>query len=104
MFKIEKIGNIYTKYMLKMSNNNILALIQWNPNVKTTIHNHGGQQCNFYLLGRTLHEVKYKNENKGSLTTSTELTPFKKNIVDKSEYHQMFNFDNKRKWSLHYYY
>lgn len=103
MFKIQKVGNIYTKYMMRIINNE-LVLIQWNPKVRTTIHNHGGKDCDFYLLGGTLNEVKYKNQNIGSLTTSQRITSFRKNTVKKSEYHQIFNFDNKKKWSFHRYY
>ena len=103
MFKIEKIGNIYTKYVMKTINNE-LALIRWNPKVRTTIHNHSGKECDYYLLGGTLNEVLYKNQNIGSLIRSQNITSFRKNTIKKSEYHQIFNFDDKTKWSIHRYY
>lgn len=103
MLKIEKIGNIYTKYMIKFINNE-LALIQWNPKVRTSIHNHGGKNCDFYLLGGTINEVRYKNQNIGSLIAAQRITSFRKNTVKKLEYHQIFNFDDKTKWSIHRYY
>ena len=103
MLKIERVGNIYTKYLVNLVNSE-LALIRWNPKVKTPIHNHGGKNCDFYLLGGSIHEVKYRGESIGTLTTSEQLTSFKKNTVKKSKYHQIFNFDNAEKWSIHYYY
>ena len=56
------------------------------------------------LLGGTLNEVKYKNQNIASLTGTQRITSFKKNTVEKSEYHQIFNLDDKTKWSFHRYY
>jgi len=103
MFKIYKVGDIYTKYMINVFKNE-LALIRWNPRVQTPIHNHGNKLCNFYILGGALNEVKYKEKSIHSLTTSHTLTSFKKNTVDISEYHQIFNLDNVKKWSIHYYY
>ena len=92
----------YTKYSIGISN---LSFIKWSPNSMTTIHNHDGKDCSFIILNDTLHECRYTDKYIGSLYNSKTLNPYIINTIkDKDGYHQMFNFDNKIKYSLHWYY
>ena len=91
----------YSKYNLPFSN---LYLIQWFPKAKTSIHNHDGKQCNFIVLNGSLHECRFHKEKIGSLYKSEKINPLTiYSINDKEGYHQIYNFDNKIKYSIHRY-
>lgn len=96
----------YIKYKMPLLNINI---IKWLPYSKTTIHNHNGQQCVFTPLNGALNEIIYKTHDLESRKIKyfykNEISPFKiRKINDSIGYHQIFNLDNKVKWSLHRYY
>jgi len=92
----------YIKYTFGLSN---LCLIRWSPKSMTQIHNHGGKNCSFIILNDTLHECRYTDEYIGALYSSKTLNPFRINTIrDKDGYHQMFNFDDRVKYSIHRYY
>ena len=96
-----KVGKAYIKYNLPISN---LYLIRWYPKARTEIHDHDGKRCDFIILNGTLHECRYLEPRIGSLYRSQTLRPFTKNtITDEEGFHQIFNFENKVKWSLHRY-
>ncbi len=95
------IKNIYTKYNLPFSN---LYLIKWFPKVKTDIHNHDGKQCNFMVLNGSLHECRFHKDTIGSLYQSKKINPLQiYSINDEEGYHQIYNFDNRMKYSIHRY-
>ena len=97
-----KIGNAYTKYTLGLSN---YALIRWEPNCSTEIHDHDGKDCDFIVLNGSLHEARYTEKYQGSLYSSKFIEPLTLTRINDSEgYHQMFNFDDRVKYSLHWYY
>ena len=95
------INNMYTKFTIPFSN---LYLIKWFPKSITEIHDHDGKQCNFMALNGSLHECRFKYKSIGGLTSSQSINPLKiYSICDKEGYHQIYNLDNKIKWSLHRY-
>jgi len=92
----------YTKYTFRISN---LALIKWEPNSSTEIHDHGGKNCDFIILNGSLNETRYKDKYLGALYSSKCIKPLYKITMSKEDgYHQMFNFDNRVKYSIHKYY
>ena len=96
-----KIGP-YTKYNLSLSN---IALIKWEPVCSTEIHDHEGKDCDFIVLNGSLHETRYHEKYLGSLYSSKLIEPLTKTTIKKSDgYHQVFNFDDRIKYSLHWYY
>jgi hypothetical protein len=102
MIKIISNNKSYIKYKLPITN---FYLIQWKPKSKTDIHNHNGKNCQFVLFNSSLQEVRYKNKKISSLYESNKIKPFKIQLInDNQGYHQVFNFDDKIKWSLHHYY
>jgi hypothetical protein len=96
-----KIGP-YTKYNFSLSN---IALIRWEPSCSTEIHNHEGKDCDFIILNGSLHEARYKDKCLGELYSSKCIEPLTNTTIKDSDgYHQVFNFDNRVKYSLHWYY
>ena len=99
--KRELINFSYFKYTLPIKN---YYLIQWLPKARTNIHDHDGKQCNFMVLNGPLYECRYKDKSIDSLQSSQAIKQFQMNSINDSEgYHQIFNFDNKIKYSIHRY-
>tara|TARA_B100001094_G_C17484446_1_gene463510 strand:+ start:128 stop:445 length:318 start_codon:yes stop_codon:yes gene_type:complete len=97
-----KVGNIYTKYTLGLSN---IALIRWEPKSNTGIHNHDGKDCDFIILNGCLHESRLSDKYLGSLYSSKTIEPLiKTTIKDTDGYHLVSNFDDRVKYSIHRYY
>tara|TARA_B100001094_G_scaffold22549_2_gene19072 strand:+ start:2650 stop:2970 length:321 start_codon:yes stop_codon:yes gene_type:complete len=97
-----KIGNVYTKYTISLSN---LALIKWEPKCSTDIHNHEGKNCNFIVLNGDLHENRYTDKYLGSLYSSKCVEPLTWTMIKPEDgYHEMFNYDDRVKYSIHRYY
>jgi hypothetical protein len=95
------INNAYVKYKLPLSN---LCLIRWSPKAKTEMHDHDGKKCDYMVINGTLHECRYLCKEKESHYTWQTINPFLINsITDEEGNHQIFNFENKVKWSLHRY-
>lgn len=93
----------YTKYTLSSPSN--ISLIRWEPNCNTGIHNHEGKDCDFIILNGTLHETRYRDKYIGALYSSKSIEPLTNTTIKDSDgYHQVFNFDNRVKYSLHWYY
>ena len=100
--KCEFINASYFKYTLPIKN---YYLIKWFPGSRTTIHNHNGKQCDFMLLNGSLTECRYLGKNIGSLIEVNKIKPLKiSSINDEIGHHQMFNFDDEVRWSIHKYY
>ena len=92
----------YFKYTLPIKN---YYLVKWLPKSKSTIHNHDGKQCNFMLLNGSLTECRYLGPNIGSLIEVNKIKSFKISFInDDIGHHQIFNFDDKIRWSIHKYY
>ena len=115
------IKNQYTKYQIPFLNSTYL--IKWYPNSKTNIHSHKGKDCDFVPLWGDLHEVRYKNKINTlycSYNSNDTRNPIIENnlkykekkvkqlhlshINDDKGKHQIFNYDNYIKWSIHKYY
>jgi hypothetical protein len=97
-----KIGNAYTKYTFGLSK---YAFIRWEPKCSTEIHDHGGKDCDFIVLNGSLQEARYKDKYLGALYSSRCVEPLMKTTMKKTDgYHQMFNFDDWVKYSIHKYY
>ena len=97
-----RVRNVYTKYTLSMSN---IALIKWEPKSSTEIHDHDGKNCDFIVLNGSLHEARYTDKYLGALYSSKCVEPLLKTTIKKTDgYHQIFNFDNWIKYSIHKYY
>lgn len=97
-----KIGNSYTKYSFKRSN---FYLIKWEPKGSSGIHDHNGKKCDFMMLNGCLQEVRYENPHMGGLYSMKYVYPFIKNTMYPEDgYHNMINYDNKIKYSIHRYY
>lgn len=97
-----RVGNVYTKYTIPLSN---LALIRWEPLSSTDIHDHEGKHCNFIVLNGSLHEARYTDKYLGALYSSKCIEPLLKTTIKNTDgYHQVFNFDNWIKYSIHKYY
>jgi hypothetical protein len=96
-----KVGKSYIKYSLPISNIN---LIRWYPKARTDIHDHDGKRCDFIILNGSLHEQRYLTKDRHTYYRGQKLRPFIINtITDEEGFHQIFNFENKVKWSLHRY-
>ena len=96
----------YIKYKIPLLNINI---IKWLPHSKSNIHNHNGKNCIFLPLNGRLNEIIYKTSDLESKKIkyfyNNKIDPFTiRKINDNIGYHQIFNLDNKVKWSLHRYY
>ena len=103
LLKRYNINNQYIKFKLPLLKDSYL--IQWNPKSKTEIHGHYGKQCDFMVISGSLFECIYSETEIRSLKTTRTLIPYKKySITDSVGYHQVFNFDDKKKWSIHRYY
>ena len=101
MIKILKVGP-YTKYTFQLSK---LSLIRWEPKCNTDIHNHEGKNCDFIVLNGSLHENRYKDKYLGSLYSSKCVEPLTRTTISKDDgYHEMFNYDDWVKYSIHKYY
>lgn len=80
-------------------------LIRWNPKSRTIIHSHGGKKCDFMVLSGNLFECIYEKNEIYSLKRTRDIISYNKySINDSIGYHQVFNFDDKKKWSIHRYY
>jgi hypothetical protein len=91
----------YSKYMTLIPD---IYLIKWNPKERSDIHNHDGKQCDFMILNGSLHECRFKTNKIGSLYQNQSLKPFQVySINDKEGYHQLYNFDDSIKYSIHRY-
>ena len=97
-----KIGNSYTKYSFKRSN---FCLIKWEPKSSSGIHDHKGKKCDFILLNGILKEARYDKPHMGGLYSVKTVYPFIKNTMYPEDgYHEMFNYDDRVKYSIHRYY
>jgi hypothetical protein len=97
-----KIGNSYTKYSFKRSN---FYLIKWEPKSSSGIHDHNGKKCDFMMLNGCLQEVRYEKPHMGGLYSMKYVYPFIKNTMYPEDgYHNMINYDNRIKYSIHRYY
>ena len=100
---IKNIDNQYIKYRIPFTKSESY-LIKWLPKSQTKIHNHRGKNCDFITFHK-LYECTYSSLKIDDLLNSREIKPFNiYHINDKIGYHQIFNFDNKIKWSIHRYY
>tara|TARA_Y100001958_G_C21241173_1_gene568973 strand:- start:1625 stop:1978 length:354 start_codon:yes stop_codon:yes gene_type:complete len=105
MFKKINVMNIYTKYMIPHHKYDI-ALIKWNPNVTTSIHDHPNKGCSVFLLyGQLKEEVfkKYNNFLYKKHTNYLSKTLEGSYIDNKIGYHRVSNLSNKNSFSLHIY-
>ena len=95
-----KIKDQYIKYRLPFFQSEVY-FIRWFPNAVTEKHNHNGKQCDFIPLKGCLYEKRYIKRS----TREYQLKPFRKySINDSIGEHQIINYDNSVKWSLHKYY
>lgn len=102
MIKIISNNKSYIKYKLPITN---FYLIQWKPKSRSDIHNHNGKICQFMTINGSLQEVRFKENKITTLYQSKKIESFTiQSINDNEGYHQIFNFDDKIKWSLHHYY
>ena len=62
MIKKINMNNIYYKYIIPHYKYDI-ALIKWNPNVITPIHDHSSKGCSVYLLSGKLKEDIFKDNS-----------------------------------------
>ena len=93
------INNQYTKYQIPLLKSTYL--IKWFPKSKTNIHSHRGKDCDFIPVWGDLHEVRYKNQ----IGKTKKIKQFHlSHINDEKGKHQVFNYDNYIKWSIHQYY
>ena len=96
------VNKAYTKYTLSLSN---IALIKWEPKCSTDIHDHEGKKCDFIVLNGSLNETRYKEKYLGALYSSKCVEPLTWTTIKPEDgYHQMFNFDDRVKYSIHKYY
>ena len=96
--------NIYTKYMVPHYKYDI-ALIKWNPESKTSIHDHPQKGCSIFLLKGNLKEEIFKNNKFLYKKKENYLTNFLDGsyIDNKIGLHRVSNLSNKNSWSLHIY-
>jgi cysteine dioxygenase len=105
MFNKINVMNIYTKYIIPHYKYDI-ALIKWNPNCITSIHDHSSKGCSIFLLHGKLKEEVFKK--KDNFLYKKEINYLNKilddsYIDDKIGYHRVTNLLNKNTWSLHIY-
>ena len=102
LFKNESKYYSYIKYNLPIKN---YYLIKWNPRAWTNIHNHEGKQCDYMVLNGILRESRFQRKDINSFIKTDKLVPFTKySINDTIGYHQMYNHEDRVKWSIHRYY
>lgn len=100
IIKIININNQYIKYKIPFIKSESY-LIKWLPNSETKFHGHNGKQCEFYILGFYLKEIR-KSKN---FTINHTLGPLQKfTINDKIGKHKMINPHDRVIWSYHKYY
>ena len=96
------VNNIYTKFKIPYSN---FYIIRWFPKARTDIHNHDGKQCKFMALNGSLHECRFNKKSINGYIQSNPILPLKIYSINDSEgYHQIYNIDDRIKWSIHKYY
>ena len=95
----------YNKYRLPSFKSDIF-LIEWLPNVKTDCHGHDQKNCNYIVLKGPLFEKRYfkNNELGNSKSKMLVYNNFDRGFINDSiGKHQMINFSNYKKWSIHRY-
>ena len=100
IIKTININNQYIKYKIPFIKSESY-LIKWLPNSETNFHGHNGKQCEFYILGFYLEEIRKSKNFKRNHT----LGPLQKfTINDKIGKHKMINPHDRVVWSYHKYY
>ena len=77
-----------------------LKLIKWDKGAQTDIHRHDNK-CSFLVLEGQLFEHKHKCM--GTELISSEYNPSDVGIVDKDDFHVVYNIDPNESLSLHVY-
>ncbi len=95
----------YTRNCLARNEKFELILLCWEPNVKTPVHNHGGEICWVYQAKGTIEEVRYDYIDKELIETNRmELIPGQLTFMnDQMGYHTIENNSEHRAMSLHIY-
>ena len=100
IIKTININNQYIKYRIPFVKSESY-LIKWLPNSETNFHGHNSKQCEFYILGFYLKEIR-KSKN---FTKNYTLGPLQKfTINDRIGKHKMINSHSRVVWSYHKYY
>lgn len=93
------VNNKYVKYRLPTYTE--IYLIKWYPKTESDFHDHNGKNCEFYILGFDLKEIRKKNKIK----TEQIIDPLKKyTINDTIGVHKIINPHNRYIWSYHKYF
>lgn len=80
-----------------------IILIGWEPNAKSTIHNHSNNGCVFFLIQGDLVEEVYDTKNIELISISNILKNEIGYIDDTIGYHRMKNANNTYSFSIHIY-
>lgn len=80
-----------------------IILIGWEPNAKSTIHNHSNNGCLFFLIQGDLVEEVYDKKNIELISISNILKNEFSYIDDTIGYHRMKNSNNTYSFSIHIY-
>lgn len=96
----------YTRNCIVDNEEYELILICWCKGHKTSIHDHGGEECWVKVIEGEFKETIYKKNEKGELT-AVKSTISKQNEVtymkDFMGFHKLENVSNNRSMSLHLY-
>lgn len=98
--------NSYTRNCLAKTDAYELILLCWEPGAKTSIHDHGGEDCWVYQLEGTISELRYEEGKDGALVKvqKLELNPGKITFMnDRMGYHSISNLSEERAMTLHVY-
>ena len=96
----------YTRNCLAKTDAYELILLCWEPGAKTSIHDHGGEDCWVYQLEGTISEFRYEEGEAGTLveTQQLDLKPGKLTFMnDEMGYHSISNLSDERALTLHVY-
>ena len=83
-----------------------IYLIKWLPNTIGPIHNHGGRDCNIFVLKGKLRENIYQQipDNGYYMVDMKILQEYQSSYInDTIGKHSIHNLKDSNSWSLHYY-
>ncbi|MDN6279950.1 MAG: cysteine dioxygenase family protein [Psychroflexus sp.] len=95
----------YTRNCILRTKDFELLLLCWNPDQKTPIHCHNGEECWVYLAEGKLREKRFKeDENTIEKVADTEMSQSRLSYMnDHLGFHSLHNIADGRSMSLHLY-
>ncbi len=96
----------YTRNCIARTSDYEMILLCWDKNIKTAIHDHGGQDCWVYQVQGKIEETLYDNLDPKGLKNPTVQTIGEGDLTymnDEMGYHTLENISDSRSLTLHIY-